>query len=67
MRTRLSELGVEPIVAEAVIAHRVGGVLTIYDRHSYLDEIRAALAKWEAHLFAGVLGQSPPNVVALGR
>jgi hypothetical protein len=66
MRTRLSELGVEPIVAEAVIAHRVGGVHSIYDRFDYQGSMRAALVAWERHLFENILGERR-NVVALPR
>ncbi len=62
VRTRLSELGIEPHIAELVlnhVAHR-RGVVGIYDRHHYYPEIAAALAKWEAHLLA-IVGQPTGN------
>lgn len=51
--TRLAELGVQPHVVEAVLNHRSGvisGVAAVYNRHSYLDEKRAALEAWERRL-----------------
>jgi len=46
VRSRLSDLGVLPHVAEKILAHRLGGVLQIYDRAEYLPERAAAMAAW---------------------
>jgi integrase len=51
-RSRLSDLGIAPHVAEKLIAHRLGGVLQIYDRAEYLTERAAAMAAWDAKLRA---------------
>ncbi|MHB8816246.1 MAG: tyrosine-type recombinase/integrase [Steroidobacteraceae bacterium] len=51
-RTGLSRLKVEPHIAERVLNHVQPGVAGVYDRHAYLDEKRAALEKWAAHLTA---------------
>ncbi len=59
VRTRLSSLGVLPLVAELVIAHRQGGVHGIYDRHRFDAEKRAALAAWEGQLMAIVEPRAP--------
>lgn len=50
LRTRLAEIGVSDIVAERVLGHKLQGVLGIYNRHSYIEEKRQALAAWEKRL-----------------
>ena len=42
-RTHLEALGVNPIVAERCLNHRIKGVEGTYNRHQYLEERRAAL------------------------
>jgi integrase len=66
-RTRLSELGVTPFVAELVIGHAQQGVSAIYDLYRYHNEKRDALLKWQAKLLSIVQPESEPagNVVAL--
>ena len=44
-RSHLAALGVSVIVAERCLNHSLGGLLSIYDQHDYLDERRAALAR----------------------
>lgn len=51
-RTGLARLKVEPHIAERVLNHVQPGVAGVYDRHAYLEEKRAALEKWAAHLDA---------------
>jgi integrase len=46
MRTRLSKLGIDPEIAERVIAHVPGGVRATYDVYQFLNEKAAALALW---------------------
>lgn len=51
--TGMARLGVEPHVADAVLNHKSGavsGVAAVYNRYGYLDERRAALGAWEAHV-----------------
>jgi integrase len=66
VRSGLGRLGVPAVVAELCLGHRQRGIAGVYDRHSYLDEKRDALRKWEAHLLGVV---APPaeggNIVAL--
>lgn len=52
VRTGLARLGVLPHIAERVLSHRQPGVVGVYDRYQYLDEKRAALEKWAAHVEA---------------
>lgn len=50
-----AKLGTEPHIVERILAHTggtVSGVAAIYNRHAYIDEMRAALTKWERHLEA---------------
>jgi integrase len=58
VRSGLGRLGVPRVVAELCLGHKQKGIEEIYDRHSYFDEKRAALRKWEAHLMS--LVSSPP-------
>lgn len=51
-RTGLSALKVEPHIAERILNDVQPGVAGVYDRFAYLDEKRAALKKWAAHLKA---------------
>lgn len=57
--TRLAELGVPPHVIERLLNH-VDGVLSpialVYNRATYLKEMRDALVLWELHLRALVTG-----------
>jgi integrase len=51
--TGMAQLGVLPHVVEAVLNHLSGfrsGVARIYNRNSYLPEMRAALELWAAHV-----------------
>jgi integrase len=45
-RTRLAALGTSEIVAERILNHQPKGLIAVYNKHEYLDEKRAALAKW---------------------
>ena len=55
-RTKLAEIGIEDVVAEKIMGHKLQGVLAIYNRHKYLDEKRAAFLKWENRLQEIVAG-----------
>ena len=51
--TGMARLGIPLHVTEAVLNHRsgtLGGLAGIYNRYQYLDEKRAALATWAAHV-----------------
>jgi integrase len=63
MRSGLGRFGVNIVVAEMCLGHRQSGIVGVYDRHSYLEERRGALLKWEQH----VIGLVDPasKVVAL--
>jgi integrase len=49
-RTGLAHLKVEPHIAERVLNHAQEKIAGTYDVHAYVDEKRAALEKWAAHL-----------------
>lgn len=63
VRTRLAEIGVSDIVAERVLGHKLQGVLGIYNRHSYDEEKRQALARWERRLKEILELEQPRNNV----
>jgi integrase len=49
-RTGLARLKVAPHIAERVLGHAQERIPGTYDVHDYLEEKRAALEKWAAHL-----------------
>ena len=51
-------------VAERVIGHEPQGLLRVYDPHSYFEETRKALERWNARLLA-IVEPPPNNVVPL--
>jgi integrase len=53
-RTRLSALGIPQDVCEAVLGHAKQGLTRRYNKHAYLDEKRAALEAYAAHI-AGIV------------
>jgi integrase len=64
VRTRLSELGVSPFIAELVLGHQQKGVHAVYDVHRYQREKRDALEQWAARL-REIVEPPPLNVVKL--
>jgi len=61
-RTHIASLGVDRIIAERCLNHKIKGVEGIYDRHHYFDERKAALNKWADLLVALEAGESDYNV-----
>jgi len=64
VRTKLPELGVSDVVAEAVLAHARPGIKGVYDLYSYLPEKRDALERWAVRL-AAIVNPAPANVIPL--
>jgi integrase len=62
-RTGLGKIGVPPHVAEMVIGHAKGGIVAVYDRHTYGAEIKTALLRWSEHI-ATILEDRQSNVVS---
>lgn len=50
VRTRLAALGVEDVVAERLLGHKLQGILAVYNRYSYDSEKYQALMRWENEL-----------------
>jgi integrase len=50
LRTRLAEIGIDDVVAERVMGHKLQGMLAIYNRHGYDAEKRQALDRWAKRL-----------------
>ncbi|EDQ2834616.1 tyrosine-type recombinase/integrase [Salmonella enterica] len=65
-RTHLAALGVDPVVAERCLNHRIKGVEGIYNRHQYFEERRAALELWAGLLVSLEQGEKY-NVVPMIR
>jgi integrase len=49
--TRLHDAGVEPLVIEALLAHKQQGVAAVYNRASFREAKRAALIRWHQLLW----------------
>jgi integrase len=64
-RSLMSRAGVSSEHAERVMGHAIGGVEGVYDRHEYMDEKSAALAKL-ANLIDGIV-HPRANVVAMAK
>lgn len=45
-RTHMAAMGVDPVVAECCLNHKIKGVEGIYNRHQYFNERRHALELW---------------------
>lgn len=45
-RSHLAALGVDPVVAERCLNHRIKGVEGVYNRYQYFDERKKALELW---------------------
>jgi integrase len=52
--TRLHDEGVEPLVVEALLAHKQQGVAAVYNRASFREAKRAALLRWH-EIVAGII------------
>lgn len=67
--TGLQRLGIRLEVTEAVLGHvsgSRGGIVGVYQRHTYADEKRAALEAWASHV-ARIVEQRPAKVISLRR
>jgi integrase len=52
--TRLHDTGVEPLVIEALLAHKQQGVAAVYNRASFREAKRSALMHWH-QMVAGII------------
>ena len=57
VRTRLSELGVAPDVGERILGHTMGKIRSVYDKHDYVPQMRAAMETWARTLAALMTSQ----------
>ena len=55
--TRLHDAGVEPLVIEALLAHKQQGVAAVYNRASFREAKRAALVHWHRILGELISGE----------
>lgn len=65
-RTQLAAIGVDPVVAERCLNHKIRGVEGIYNRHNYFDERKDALCRWASLLDALDKGENY-NVTPIGQ
>jgi integrase len=50
MRSGMARLGISQTVAEQCLGHLAGGLVAVYDQHSYEAEKRDAWLRWGGHL-----------------
>jgi len=60
LRSRLAELGIDNIIAERILGHKLQGMLAVYNQHPYDQEMRHALEAWEIRLRL-IVGLDIPN------
>jgi len=63
MRSKLSELGVAPMVAEKVLNHKIPGIISVYDHHEYFNEKQDALQRWD-DLLQSILNDGDEKIPA---
>ncbi|EKS5645177.1 tyrosine-type recombinase/integrase [Salmonella enterica] len=64
MRTQMAALGIDPVIAERCLNHKIPGIEGIYNRHQYFDERKAALEQW-AELLAALESGEDYNVTPI--
>jgi integrase len=64
VRTQLAAMRVPDAIAEMILGHGKKGLQRVYDQHTYADEMRDALERWNARL-RSILEPPPANVVAI--
>lgn len=67
-RSHLTNLGVDPLIAERCLNHTVGGLVAIYDKGDYWRQRALALTTWTGFLSACESGEEwrhPDNVIQL--
>ena len=47
--TGMISMGVSDQTVESVLSHVIPGVRGVYNRHKYVEEMRAALEHWQSH------------------
>jgi len=69
LRTRLAEIGIDDVVAERVLGHKLQGIMAVYNRHGYDAEKRQALEKWAKKLrqIVGIEEPVTDNVIQMRR
>lgn len=50
MRSKLSELGITPMISEKILNHTIPGIMSVYDHYDYQEEMSKALQKWSDYL-----------------
>jgi len=65
VRTRLAEIGIDDVVAERLMGHKLQGMLAVYNRHDYATEKRQALDRWARRLkqIVGIEEPDQGNVI----
>jgi integrase len=66
----MARLGINLPVIEKLLNHVSGsfaGIVGVYQRHSFSDEKRAAMAAWARHVESVVIGETAANGVELAK
>jgi integrase len=66
----LAGLGVPVATVEKILGHRSGtfaGIVSVYQKHSFVPEMRNALERWSEHVEQLVSGTGPAKVIQIDR
>lgn len=63
--TQLATMAVSRVVIDRILAHVDGSIAGVYDRHSYMTEMRNALESWNERIRSAVTGQEAAKVIAV--
>ncbi|MDP1899818.1 MAG: tyrosine-type recombinase/integrase [Rubrivivax sp.] len=67
MKSHMRSLGVPRDISEMCLNHKLSGVEGIYDRHTYFEERKGALAKWAVFLLACEVGDNVTPLILARR
>jgi integrase len=70
LATRLCDLGVAPHVVEQILNHQSGhraGIVGVYNKSVYANEVRAAMALWSDHIHTLIEGGGERKILPMQR
>jgi integrase len=70
MASGMAPLGIPLHVVEKILNHKSGtfrGIAGIYQRYTFAEEKRTALAAWASYVETVISGKAPDNVVQISR
>lgn len=68
LRTKMAEIGIQDVIAERILGHKLQGMLGVYNRYDYDNEKRQAMTRYDSELqeILGLKKFTGGNVIQLG-